>query len=208
MDLEGTLKQTKELLQEAEGLLQSLVRARDTVSGREKQTQLNVVNKAVRQLEQNGLPVPNNLRSVKTDLVYELHQRELAEKGLVELANLLTGLRRQCAAKPSARPAKRTQGRARAACSTAAGTRATPRAVFRSLITEILREHNGSARSSAIRQRIAERLKGELTPRELESHHGQCPVWWNRAMWERLRMVKAGILRNDSPRGVWELVDR
>jgi hypothetical protein len=33
------------------------------------------------------------------------------------------------------------------------------------------------------------------------------PVWHNVMNWERLNMVKDGLLKSNSPRGIWELND-
>jgi len=32
--------------------------------------------------------------------------------------------------------------------------------------------------------------------------------WRNSAMWSRYKMVRAGLLKSDSPRGVWEISDK
>ena len=33
------------------------------------------------------------------------------------------------------------------------------------------------------------------------------PRWRNAAQWARNSMVQEGLLRNDSPRGIWEITD-
>ena len=32
-------------------------------------------------------------------------------------------------------------------------------------------------------------------------------VWWNRARWARQALVTRGVLRSNSPNGIWELAD-
>ena len=34
------------------------------------------------------------------------------------------------------------------------------------------------------------------------------PRWRNAAQWARYSMVKKGLLKSDSPRGIWELTDK
>ncbi|MCX7778606.1 MAG: winged helix-turn-helix domain-containing protein, partial [Armatimonadetes bacterium] len=34
------------------------------------------------------------------------------------------------------------------------------------------------------------------------------PRWRNKARWERFNMVLEGLLRDDSPRGIWELTEK
>lgn len=36
----------------------------------------------------------------------------------------------------------------------------------------------------------------------------EMPRWRNTAQWARNSMVKEGLLRNDSPRGIWEISEQ
>jgi hypothetical protein len=45
------------------------------------------------------------------------------------------------------------------------------------------------------------------SPGDFESTRSGAVLWENRAQWERLKMVKEGLLRADSPHGVWELTE-
>ena len=53
---------------------------------------------------------------------------------------------------------------------------------------------------------MGEILTGKFYPRDLEQREStKAIVWQNNAQWERLRMVQDGILKANSPKGVWEL---
>ena len=61
-----------------------------------------------------------------------------------------------------------------------------------------------SARQAAVSQQLARlRLEGLVMPRR----DGKTIAWINNAQWERFLMVKEGILRSDSPNGIWELTE-
>ncbi len=51
------------------------------------------------------------------------------------------------------------------------------------------------------RQLEGKLLSGDMAWRESTAEY----AWQNNAKWERYRMTRDGTLRNDSPRGYWEL---
>jgi len=53
---------------------------------------------------------------------------------------------------------------------------------------------------------VYEKMKEQLTEDDLKSLPSGTDIRWrNTAQWERLNMVKEGLLRDDSPTGVWEI---
>ena len=81
----------------------------------------------------------------------------------------------------------------------------TPQPAFREPILRVLYEAGGSARIAdvcdGIEQMIGERFnetdRGLLGAGEVR--------WRNTSQWERNAMVKEGLLKKNSPRGLWEL---
>jgi hypothetical protein len=74
------------------------------------------------------------------------------------------------------------------------------------LIIEVLKSRGGRAKVAEALEGVGERLKDKFLPGDLEVRQdGKTPAWRNNAQWERLRMVHDGVLRSDSPNGVWEL---
>jgi hypothetical protein len=50
-------------------------------------------------------------------------------------------------------------------------------------------------------------MDGKLLPGDLAfRRNGKTIAWQNNACWERLKMRQDGLLRDDSPSGIWELV--
>lgn len=86
----------------------------------------------------------------------------------------------------------------------------TPQGDYRDPIIQVLGRAGGSASKAAVLQGVASLMAGRFTEADLE-----CPAsrpneenWRNRASFERADMVRDGLLRQDSPRGIWALTER
>ena len=83
-----------------------------------------------------------------------------------------------------------------------------PQKEFRMPLLETLRDLGGKSAVKTIR----ERLEPKIAPRLAEADYAPVstgePRWWNAACWERHDLVRDGLLKNDSERGVWELSER
>jgi len=67
---------------------------------------------------------------------------------------------------------------------------------------------NGSGHIQQILAAMEQQLAGQLLEHDLENvASGKQLVWQNNVCWERNKMVKQGILKNDSLRGIWELTE-
>jgi hypothetical protein len=84
----------------------------------------------------------------------------------------------------------------------------TNTAVFRPVIIEALKELGGVGKLRTIVQMVEHKMKEVLTDADyvIRPSDGR-PVWYNTMNWQRYIMVQEGILKNNSPRGVWELHD-
>ncbi len=75
-------------------------------------------------------------------------------------------------------------------------------------ILESLVELGGRAQREKVVERVGEKLASILTPADRELLKSGLDVRWkNRVAWQRLNMVKQGLLRGASPRGVWEITE-
>lgn len=81
----------------------------------------------------------------------------------------------------------------------------TPQKDFRKPLLIELLQLSGGAHVSEIRKKLEPKLKNDLLPADFEPVSNGDPRWWNAVCWERSDMVKDGLLRSDSQRGVWEL---
>jgi len=85
----------------------------------------------------------------------------------------------------------------------------TPRQSFRIPILEALIELGGKERVKEILKKVETKMKVMLKPVDYEKLPSEVMIrWQNTAQWERYMMVQDGLLRSDSPKGVWELTEK
>ena len=96
--------------------------------------------------------------------------------------------------------AKRRRGRART-------TLRTPDKAYFIPILKVLDEMGGSATTKELRPRLEKIMKPILNEADYapSSSNPQHPVWWDRARWARLELARSGLVKKDSPQGVWEI---
>jgi len=74
-------------------------------------------------------------------------------------------------------------------------------------ILRILDEAGGGARSRDVIVALGERLDSKFTPRDWDILEMGEVRWQNRARFARLRMKEQGLVKKNSPRGIWEITD-
>ncbi len=74
-------------------------------------------------------------------------------------------------------------------------------------ILSVIAEAGGRMAATDVIEAVWDRLKDELTPRDLERQRLGEMRWRNRVRFARLRMKERGLLSDASPRGVWEITD-
>lgn len=77
-------------------------------------------------------------------------------------------------------------------------------------ILEAVDELGGSAATSAVLAAVEPKIKEMLTDHDLQPMRpgGKVIKWKNRAQFARLRLVRAGDLAADSPRGYWKITEQ
>lgn len=85
----------------------------------------------------------------------------------------------------------------------------TPHEAFYGPVLRVIADNGGSAQAKQLIEAIEPLMKPilndvEYTP--LPSDPSKLR-WQNRAHWTRLQLVRAGLLKADSPRGIWEITD-
>jgi restriction system protein len=85
----------------------------------------------------------------------------------------------------------------------------THSSAFRYPILKALEGMDGRGRMSAVIEIVGEMLKGTLNQYDRQSlpSNEKTIRWENTAAWERYAMVQDGLLKDNSPRGIWELSD-
>ena len=86
----------------------------------------------------------------------------------------------------------------------------TPEEAYRRPILQVLMEMGGSGRMAAVLDRVGKIMKPILKDVDygMLSSSPDLPRWRNAAQWARNSMVKEGLLKSDSPHGVWEIRDK
>jgi len=85
----------------------------------------------------------------------------------------------------------------------------TPQQAYRRPILEAIYELGGGGTVDSVLKRVGEKMKGLLGEFDYEgTPSGGYIRWQNTAEWERFNLVKDGLLKADSPRGIWELSDK
>jgi hypothetical protein len=85
----------------------------------------------------------------------------------------------------------------------------TPEGAYYGPILRALDERGGSAPIGDVLNRVGEMMREALKPvdrQPMPSDPSQ-PRWRNAAQWARHALVQRGLLKDGSPRGVWELSD-
>ena len=87
----------------------------------------------------------------------------------------------------------------------------TPEEVFVMPILETLVEMGGSAPMKKVLVTVGKKMKDVLNKHDRE-RLSSAPTfeirWRNTVEWCRYKMVRDGLLKGDSPRGVWEITDK
>lgn len=85
----------------------------------------------------------------------------------------------------------------------------TPSAAFREPIIEALLKLDGQAKVREVVKAVGEKLAEQLTEVDKEPLLGRGEIRWENAVrWQGYYLQQEGMLRNDSPRGIWELPEK
>ena len=84
----------------------------------------------------------------------------------------------------------------------------TPQSQYRIPILQVLTELGGQGRVNEILEKVYEKMEDILNKVDLELlPSGTDSRWRNTAQWARNTMIKEGLLKKDSPRGIWEITE-
>jgi hypothetical protein len=86
---------------------------------------------------------------------------------------------------------------------------ATPRQFYAPHILEMLVQMGGSGEGSIVLDRVFEKVKAKLTEEDLEPLPADGTLRWRKnAQWMRYNLSQEGLIRNDSPWGIWEISEK
>ncbi|MCC6826499.1 MAG: winged helix-turn-helix domain-containing protein [Acidobacteria bacterium] len=86
----------------------------------------------------------------------------------------------------------------------------TPEKAYNRPILQTLQEMGGKGHMGEVLDKVLVKMKSTLKDVDYEplASDPEGPRWKNAAQWARNTMVKNGMMRNDSPRGVWEITEK
>ena len=85
----------------------------------------------------------------------------------------------------------------------------TPQSQYRIPILQALTELGGRGEANEILVKVYEKMKDILKPIDLQDlPSGTDFRWRNTARWARNTMINEGLLKKDSPYGVWEITEK
>jgi hypothetical protein len=204
-DIDRFVKDPSLLVELCREVIDQLDASSDDAAIAEQEVQLRAIAKAVEQLEKFRVTVPDPLRAEKTRLAASLAGHTDAKQALAQLADefqdILADLRHRLGQNAASAP---TQAKPLGKRSKSPRTH---RQVLREHIVRALKKLGGKAAVSDVIEEMGRQLEGKLLPGDLVFRRdGKTIAWQNNACWERLKMRQDGILRDDSPSGIWELV--
>ena len=168
----------------------------------EKTKQLREVARAIERLESSQISVPAELRNLKSTLVSEVGLEEEVAEALEALRGDLAAIQAEIQV---SLPAKGQDDKPRRRHPRSNAAR-TDKQVLREYLIKALRAQGGRATIHDTLEWMKEHLQNRLLPGDLETRASSGDVVWeNNTCWERYNLVQEGILKSDSPRGVWEL---
>jgi hypothetical protein len=86
----------------------------------------------------------------------------------------------------------------------------TPESAYYLPILRVLDQMGGSGKVAEVLERVGKVMKSVLKPVDYAplASGPDNPRWRNAAQWARNSMIRDGLLKADSPRGVWEISDK
>ncbi|PKP60993.1 hypothetical protein CVT91_03975 [Candidatus Atribacteria bacterium HGW-Atribacteria-1] len=85
----------------------------------------------------------------------------------------------------------------------------TKQVEYRTPILQTLENLGGSGNVNEVLDCVYKKMKDFLVPVDLEKLPSTRQIRWrDTAIWERYYMIKEGLLKSDSPRGIWEISEK
>jgi hypothetical protein len=84
----------------------------------------------------------------------------------------------------------------------------TPRSEFRLPLLQVLLASGGSLKVSEAVDKVGALMEHRFTEQDREKVRSGWIRWRSSVEWVRDRLVKEGLLKKDSPRGIWELTPK
>ncbi len=172
----------------------------------EKRRELKQVEEAITTMEKLGIKPPPELLAKRDRLLTEMRPPEEVQQALhylqAEFANILSDLAMLTEPASPPTPKRQPVGKPHR-------LPLTHMEVFKEQIINALRQLGGRAEAAAVVEQVGKQLQGRLTPGDLKwSAKRGMYAWQHKTHWARYELTRDGVLKGDSPRGIWELSDK
>lgn len=156
-------------------------------------------------LKRHAEPFVDTPNDVLRRLLFGTSDGEAAQRQPSEANRARTGRpsRRRTVVKRDASPSRRTGARRRRVPSSSL----LPEQAYELPILSVLAEADGRLPTREAVAAVGDLVESQLLPADREIVEGGRPRWEMRVQFSRLRLVEAGLMKKDSPRGVWEISD-
>lgn len=167
--------------------------------------QLLEISRTIERLEKKEIPVLDSLRAEKNRLAIDLANKAEAHQTLSNFADDLLEIVDYLKTRLNRGNLDSNKKRSK---NNRTKSPRTSNAVLREHIISALVNLGGSARIGDVFTEMRKQLKGILLIEDMEWRENVSKrVWQINTNIERYRMVQEGILKADSPRGIWELTE-
>jgi hypothetical protein len=170
-----------------------------------KLAQFKSINKIVDKMENESIPVPEELIQYKKKLSEELHEYENPNENLrilkAELLNCITNIKGNPRFNNKEKKIHTREFKGRVD----PDTKLTSYDTLEKYLIKILADMGGSAKSILVINQMEASLKDKLTSGDLQFISSGEERWKNRTNWVRHQLVNKGVLKKNSPRGIWEI---
>jgi len=175
----------------------------DQTSIVQSKKQLIEISKTIDRLESTGITVPDELRNLKSSLLAASNDNNQDQ---TRYEMIINGLNDLCSKyKLNGHPKPRGRKRSSDNDSPVRHGRLTPRNTLIRAIVQVMEQMGNSGQKREIHNRLEDVLAGVLNSEDYELDSSGQVTWHHQADWARMYMAQVGILKNDSPRGIWEL---
>lgn len=171
-----------------------------------KISQIKAIDKTIKNMEKDHIAIPKELVRVRNKLITDMKQENNPEEVLQFLFDELVKSLKKIKInrnKLSVAP-KKKEVRKRILKSV---QRVSNNEMKNGLI-EILQEAGGSEKRKKIEIKIESKFKHKFSEADLEILDTGMPRWIKTLQMLRTPLIQQGVLKNKSPRGMWELSDK
>lgn len=162
--------------------------------------QLHMIEKTIKQMNKSGIQIPQGLMSDRESLESKIAGIEKGPAEVSELYEELLDTVEQLGTKIQRRPHKDLYDRMKKR-----RREITHKDILRKSILKVLREMGESGHQRDVLKGVEEDLKHQFATADMEKPYGRSARWEMNVLKERNRMIKEGILTQESKRKKWSL---